>query len=279
MTALAAFHADVGAQAGDFPGMAAAGMGFSHANDIIHLQVGQHARIISHVIILPADTGIALGFHMFNFSPQLLISAVITLLISLTVHEFSHAWVATRFGDDTPRLYGRLTLNPLAHLDPLGSLMLILAGFGWAKPVPVNFNTLRRSSRAAPMLVSISGPVSNFLMAALAAIPLRFGLVPNQASYANFLPTPSSFLVFFLATNLGLMVFNLLPVPPLDGNEIIHYLLPPAWSQSWENIRPYGVYILFALLFFGPLIGFDLIQIVLRPIIQSLAYLLLGVPL
>ena len=216
---------------------------------------------------------------MLNLSPQSLISAVITLLVSLTVHEFSHAWMATRFGDDTPRLYGRLTLNPLMHLDPLGSLMLILAGFGWAKPVPVNLYALRRSSRAAPMLVSISGPLSNFLLAAIAALLLRFNLVPNQTSYASFLPTPYNFLVFFLFTNLGLMVFNLLPIPPLDGNEIIHYLLPPAWSQSWENIRPYGIYILFALLFLGPLIGFDVIQIVLRPLIQSLAYLLLGVPL
>jgi Zn-dependent protease len=107
--------------------------------------------------------------------PATLITRVITLLIAFTIHEFSHATVADRFGDDTPRLHGRLTLNPLAHLDIMGTLMLLVAGFGWAKPVPVNPYVLNRRSPSAMMWVSLAGPLSNFLLALLAVIPIRIG--------------------------------------------------------------------------------------------------------
>jgi len=110
-----------------------------------------------------------------------LITYVIVLLTAFSVHEFAHAWTANYFGDDTPRLYGRLTLNPLAHLDLIGSLMLIFAGIGWAKPVPVDPYVLRRRSPAALMWVSLAGPASNFLMAVVAAIPFRLGLVSTEA--------------------------------------------------------------------------------------------------
>jgi Zn-dependent protease len=213
---------------------------------------------------------------MLSLSPDFLISAIITLLVSLTIHEFSHAWVASRLGDDTPRRYGRLTLNPMAHLDPIGSLMLVIAGFGWAKPVPVDMYSLRRASKAGPMLVSLAGPFSNFLLAFLAAVPLRLNLVPLQIQSTNILPTPYTFLIYFLTLNLGLMLFNLLPIPPLDGNEILRYFLPPQWAAAWDNLRPYGMYILFALLMLGPLVGFSLVQTVLSPLIRTLQNLLLG---
>ena len=213
---------------------------------------------------------------MLNSSPVELIAGVITLLIAFTFHEFSHAWMATRFGDDTPRLYGRLTLNPLSHLDMLGSLMLLFTGFGWAKPVPVSPARIRQHSPAALMLVALSGPASNFVLAVLAALPLRMGWVAPAAPRVSFFPTPYQFLIYFLFTNLGLMLFNLIPLPPLDGEEVLEFLLPPSMRRTWDQIRPYGPYILLALLVLGPMLGFSLIDSVLRPAIIGLARLLLG---
>jgi Zn-dependent protease len=216
---------------------------------------------------------------MLNSSPQMLISAVITLVIALTFHEFAHAWVAKRFGDDTAERAGRLTLNPLAHLDPIGSLMLIFVGFGWAKPVPVNPNIIRRSGKAALMLVSIAGPLTNLCLAILAAIPLRLNLVPVQTVSANILPTPFYFLWYFFTINLSLMVFNLLPIPPLDGHEILSFLLPPDLAERWESFGyQYGIYILIALLMIAPMLGFDFVGQVMRPIISFISRLLLGTP-
>ena len=114
---------------------------------------------------------------MFGLDPQTVISRIFVLLTAFAVHEFAHAWTADRFGDPTPRDNGRLTLNPMAHLDPMGSLMLIVVGFGWAKPVPVNPYALARRSSAAMMWVALAGPASNFLMALLASIPFQLGLV------------------------------------------------------------------------------------------------------
>ena len=213
---------------------------------------------------------------MLNNSIPDILSAVITLLIAFTFHEFAHAWTATKFGDDTPRYYGRLTLNPLSHLDLIGSLMLIFTGFGWAKPVPVDANKIRRHSPAALMLVAVSGPISNFLLAVLAAIPLRLGWMVYQPPAVNFLPTPYEFLIYFMLTNLGLMVFNLLPFPPLDGEEILVYLLPPAMKMKWETIRPYGPYILLFLLVVGPMLGFSLVDSLLSPLVVGMARILLG---
>ena len=217
---------------------------------------------------------------MSNTSPQMLISAVITLMVALTFHEFSHAWMAKIFGDDTAERAGRLTLNPLAHLDPIGSLMLIFVGFGWAKPVPINPYALRRSGKAALLLVSIAGPLANLFLAILAAIPLRFHLIPVQLASTNVLPTPYVFLDYFFRINLALMVFNLLPIPPLDGHEILSFLLPADLAARWETFgSQYGIYLLIALLMIAPLLGFDFVGLVLRPVINFIAGILLGMPL
>jgi Zn-dependent protease len=213
---------------------------------------------------------------MLNNSIPNIISAVITLLISLTFHEFAHAWTATKFGDNTPKMFGRLTLNPLRHLDPAGSLMLIFAGFGWAKPVPINPQNIRRNSSAGLMLVAISGPFANFLLAAAAAIPIRFGWVYSTVQPVSFLPSLFQFTTFFMYTNLGLMFFNLLPIPPLDGEEILLYLLPPSWERSFETLRPYGPFLLIFFLFIGPMIGINLIDMVISPAIYATARFLLG---
>src|SRR5690606_1904095 len=146
---------------------------------------------------------------MFDLNPATLISRVIVLVIAFTVHEFAHAWTADRFGDPTPRMNGRLTLNPLSHLDPVGSLLLLIAGFGWARPVPVNPYALGRRSDAALMWVSLAGPLSNLMLALLGAIPLRLGLVTFQGfGPISFLPTLYMLLTEFVFINLVLMLFN-----------------------------------------------------------------------
>ena len=218
---------------------------------------------------------------MLNFLPtpsELIIFAII-LLTAFPVHEFAHAWVADRFGDNTPRANGRLTLNPLAHLDPIGSLMMILAGFGWAKPVPINPYVLQRRSSAAPMLVSLAGPMSNLLMAILASIPFRLGLVSihdiSQLS-GSILPNIPTFLFIFIYINLLLMLFNLIPLFPLDGEKILDYFLPPSGARVLQNIRPYGPMILLGLLFILPLAGIDVIGKVIQPALSFLTRLLIG---
>jgi Zn-dependent protease len=212
---------------------------------------------------------------MLNLSPATLISRILTLLIALTIHEFSHAFVADRLGDDTPRNAGRLTLNPLKHLDFIGSLLLIVAGFGWAKPVPVNPWKLRQRSSAALMLVSLAGPASNFVMAVLAALVLRTGLVPNTSS-ASFLPSPVAFLLTFIIINLLLMLFNLIPFAPLDGEKVLEYLLPEPLKNGFIKIQPYGPFILLALMFVLPRFGIDIISWAMNPALSVLSRFLIG---
>jgi Zn-dependent protease len=213
-----------------------------------------------------------------------LVAYAIVLLTAFSIHEFAHAWTANYFGDDTPRLNGRLTLNPLAHLDPIGSLMLILAGFGWAKPVPVNLYALERRSPAAPMWVALAGPLSNFLMAVLAAIPFRFGLVKAQyfaGSYhigSSHLPNFLAYILFvFLSTNLLLMVFNLLPIYPLDGEKVATYAFPPFMARVLDIIRPYGPMVLLLLILVGSFAGLNLLGALLGPPMSALLRALLGV--
>jgi Zn-dependent protease len=195
--------------------------------------------------------------------------------VAFTFHEFAHAWVADRFGDDTPRLHGRLTLNPVVHLDVLGSLMLVVAGFGWAKPVPINPYALRRRANAAPMLVALAGPMSNLLLALLAAVPFQLGLLQPQFPTGT-IPTVSMLLTQFIFINLVLMLFNLIPIAPLDGDKVLDYFLPAEWSIRLDAIRPYGPMILLALIFLGPYVGLDLLGTVLGPPLRSIFTLLVG---
>jgi Zn-dependent protease len=222
---------------------------------------------------------------LFNgLNAATLMARVFVLLTAFSVHEFAHAWTANYFGDTTPRQYGRLTLNPLAHLDVLGSLTLLFAGFGWAKPVPVNPYVLRQRSPSALMWVSLAGPLSNLFMAIAAAIPFRLGLVSvQQAIYdayitptSNLLPTIPHLLLEFITINMILMLFNLIPLAPLDGEKIADYFFPPSWAHALERIRPYGPVILLVLLFGLPFIGIDVIGWILRPAMEFLFRLLVG---
>ncbi len=213
---------------------------------------------------------------MFNLDLPTIISRIITLIIAFTLHEFSHAATADALGDDTPRLAGRLTLNPIAHLDLLGTLLLIFAGFGWAKPVPINPYALRRKTRAGVMLVSIAGPLSNLVMALLAALPLRFALVPYTTNANSFLPTPGQFLLEFVFINLTLFMFNLIPLAPLDGEKVLAYFLPLTWEDTYDRIKIYGPYVLLVIAVIGPRLGFDLLGIIIREPVINLTRFLLG---
>lgn len=214
---------------------------------------------------------------MFNIEPSMLISHLFVLLTAFAVHEFAHAWTANFFGDDTPLLNGRLTLNPLAHLDPIGSILLLVAGFGWAKPVPVNPYALQQRSPAAIMWVSLAGPMSNFLMAFIAAIPFRVGLLSVSDAHlaiatqgSRFLPTLPQLLYVFIYVNLLLMLFNLIPIAPLDGEKIAGYFFPAKWSRALETIRPFGPLILLAIVFLG------FLQVIISPSLGFLMRLLVG---
>lgn len=214
-----------------------------------------------------------------NLDIPTIIARVVVLLTAFSFHEFAHAWVAVRFGDETPRVTGRLTLNPLAHLDPLGSLMLIVAGFGWAKPVQVNPYVLQRRSPAALMWVSLAGPASNLLLAVIASIPFQLGLVSAyeaQFSSGTIVPSLDKLLYEFVFINLLLCLFNLIPIAPLDGEKIFTYFLPANMARVFDTIRPYGPLILMALIFLGPLMGINILGMIIGPPLQAMMRFLVG---
>ncbi len=190
-----------------------------------------------------------------NFSLATLLAILATLTISLTFHEFAHAWTAVQLGDDTPRLNGRLSLNPLAHLDPIGSLMIVFTvlvgwGIGWAKPVPINpFNF--RNHKLGLVLVSAAGPFANFILALVAAIPFRLGLISSQYQEAGLAGLAQSTLFSFIGTNLALMLFNLIPLGPLDGAKILRGIAPREWDSALIQLERFGTFALLALVLLG----------------------------
>jgi len=203
-----------------------------------------------------------------------IISRILTLLIAFTLHELSHAVTAVQLGDDTPQRMGRLTLNPLAHLDPIGSLLLIFAGFGWAKPVQINPYNLRTNPHVGMAIVAAAGPISNFVMALIAAIPFRLGLLsPFGAGPVGILPSPSGFLLDFIEINLLLMLFNLIPIAPLDGSKILAGFAPREWDGLLATLEQWGPFLLLALVFLGQ----GLLGLILGPPINFLLRAIVGV--
>ncbi len=180
-----------------------------------------------------------------------------SLLIALTVHEYSHGRMALALGDKTALMYGRLSLNPLRHLDPIGALMLLLFGFGFAKPVPVNIKNSRINYRWATILVSLAGPLSNFILALFGVFGYMFSLTLafNTGTFSNTLQICMEFFICFAYLNIGLGVFNLIPIPPLDGSRILTVFLP-AKAQMWFHRYEQMIQlIIFALLFSNALDG------------------------
>jgi Zn-dependent protease len=203
---------------------------------------------------------------MLGLSLASIIARAIVLVVAFTVHELAHAITADRLGDPTPRRMGRITLNPLAHLDPFGSIMLLISGFGWAKPVMVQPLYLRGNPRSSMAIVSAAGPLSNLVLAIIFAIPFRLGLVQISGSPSGVMPTLDFLAVQFVWINLILLFFNLIPIPPLDGFKILQGLLPPDSAYQLRVLEQYGFLILILAIFFLPRIGLDVLRwVVLTP--------------
>lgn len=201
---------------------------------------------------------------------------IITLIpgfvLGLTLHEFSHALVAVRLGDPTARQLGRLSLNPLRHLDLFGSLMLILAGFGWAKPIPVDARYLR-SPRRDMAMIALAGPLSNLVLAVVLAMMLRLVLAAGGTSSSSVLIL---LLVQAVWINLVLAVFNLIPLPPLDGSRIVAGVVPEQWNRGYDQLERFGPMILLALVLAANLTGVSVLSRFIMPVANPLFNLLMG---
>lgn len=208
---------------------------------------------------------------------QIIAIAIIPLIFAVVVHEVAHGWAALQLGDDTAYRMGRLTLNPLKHIDPVGTILVPIVliftvgfAFGWAKPVPVNFNNLRNPRRDTA-LVAVAGPFSNLLMAIAWLVVAKFaGLLPN---IFEMFTTPLVYMsIFGVLINSILMVFNLLPIPPTDGGRIATSLLPPRLGYRLSRVEPYGLIIIVVLMLTG--IIWRLLDIVTQTVMQVIGFLL-----
>ena len=190
---------------------------------------------------------------MGKYNAALIICRVVTMVFAFTFHEFAHAWTAVKLGDDTPRRDGRLTLNPIRHIDPWGAILLIVCGFGWAKPVRVNQSAVTAKNRAGLMLVSAAGPLANLILALVAGLVLRAANVPNTPLFGrSFMPGGRYFLSQFAWINISLAVFNLIPLSPLDGEKVVRYFIHGDARTAWNSVQKYGRQILMVLFFVLP---------------------------
>lgn len=180
-----------------------------------------------------------------------LFATAFVVFCTLPVHEFAHAWTATKLGDQTARLSGRLSLNPMRHLDPLGAIMIFLVGFGYAKPVPVNPRNFK-NPKAGMALTALAGPGANLLMAAL-FILLRYILWALLPGTSVFVLAFSYFCIYAASINIGLAVFNLIPVPPLDGSRVLQLLIPSKYYFKFMQYERYIVIVVLVLLVTGAL--------------------------
>lgn len=207
--------------------------------------------------------------NLFFQSPVEFIIVSLMLLLAIAVHEFSHAWVSDHLGDPTARLLGRLTLNPIAHLDPIGTFLLLFAGFGWGKPVPFDPFNLRDPKRDSA-IISFAGPLSNLVIAVISSIILLF---ISNFSLLFLSSIISEILNLFIYFNVMLAVFNLIPVHPLDGFKVVAGLLPKKYYYDWMSLEKYGMIFLLLLIF--PIFGGSApISQIISPIIRFIMSLL-----
>ncbi len=193
------------------------------------------------------------------------IISLISLTVAITIHEFAHAFTADKLGDPTPRSQGRLSLNPLRHLDPIGTLMIIFVRFGWGKPVPIDPYNLK-NPRRDELLIALSGPTSNLILAAIFSLIFRLIMPIGILQY---------FFSILIFINIALALFNLLPIPPLDGSKILFNLLPVDSSLEWEeSLTRYGPILLIIVLFF-PIAGSNFVGLILSPAIRVILNFLL----
>ena len=183
---------------------------------------------------------------MFNFDLDTLLFRILAFVIAFSIHEWAHAMVAYSFGDDTAKRMGRLTLNPVSHLDPLGLIMILFGPFGWAKPVPFNPYNLRGNKRLGIILISAAGPISNLI---LAFIFLKLWIWTGQSEWVATWPMKSIELAegvfkFSFVINTAMFVFNLLPIAPLDGSKILRYSMPARLDPHFDRFEPDGMFVL-----------------------------------
>jgi Zn-dependent protease len=205
-----------------------------------------------------------------------IVTRILILLIVFPAHELAHAVAATRFGDPTPRANGRLTLNPIKHLDLMGSAMFVLAGIGWAS-TPINPAYFGENRRLKLGLVSLSGPLTNLVLTVLGAAVFRiFNLSALRQSTISFLPSPAYFFTLFIFLNLLLFFFNLIPVAPLDGAQVLGAVIPARIASAYESFQRYGFYALIVLLFMLPRVGIDLFGLLVQNIILPITLWLIA---
>ncbi len=200
--------------------------------------------------------------------PRIFVVFIAALALAITVHEFAHAYSAKFFGDTTAQELGRVSLNPLVHLDPWGLVFLLLVGFGWGKPVPVD--PLRLGKKTQELYVALAGPMANFLTAFLLGLPYRFAAIQNPALLQTF---GYQALNVFIGFNLILLAFNLLPIPPLDGSKIIAVFLPWESRLAFEQL---GIPILFGLLVLSSFSGYSIFASLMDPLLQLFGWLTRG---
>ena len=205
------------------------------------------------------------------------IAAILALVVGISVHEFSHAWMANRLGDPTARDLGRLTLNPLAHLDLMGSLMIALIGFGWGKPVPYNPANLRNGPISGGAMVAIAGPAANILTAAVIGLLLRNFLSSLDPTTDETTIAIAQVLVWVVHINIALAIFNIIPIPPLDGYRVLLRFLPPHLVPSITRFEVQGPLVLFMIVLLDMyFLRFGIFQAVLGTPVEYLRNLFLG---
>ena len=178
----------------------------------------------------------------FELTLAQIVGIAVALVVGITFHEFSHAFIADQLGDHRPRALGRVTLNPVAHIDPIGAIVFVVAGFGWGRPVPVNVYALR-PGRIGMAMVAAGGPVANVIVAVVGAVIYR---VLEMSGVSGFGVDLAFWIVLY---NLLLAIFNLLPIPPLDGYNVLLAFLPPRMAFAVQRYAPYGVIVLLLLVF------------------------------
>ena len=211
----------------------------------------------------------------------LAVLVAISLVTAITFHEFSHAMVATGLGDHTARHSGRLSLNPIRHLDPTGTVMIFIAGFGWGKPVPVNHHRLSHGNTGMA-LVAAAGPLSNLVMAFLLAVPIKIGLLDWNPSLVNvgaggIHQGLSELLSLMILLNVLLAVFNLIPLAPLDGSRVVGGLLRGSASESYNKLEKYGPVILVGLILVDFVAGVGILWTIIGPPVRFLIGAAVGV--
>jgi Zn-dependent protease len=200
------------------------------------------------------------GGGMLNLTLPELLQVVPAVLIGLTIHELAHAWIALKLGDDTPKLLGRVTLNPLRHIDILGFVLLVVAGFGWGKPVIINRNNLKHPFRD-DVLIALAGPASNLLFAVVLVLVLRVLFVFAAVRSSSLFSTIISTLFVFISMNVSLGLFNLLPIPPLDGSHLLVNLLSLKSAEMAAVFFKYGSWLLIALVVLERVTNRDILPI------------------